>query len=300
MTNPCGSNSTCNLMTATEPPPLRPPLLLDGAKGTMLLPFCGHDTLPTELCVKNPQKVLDLHRSYIQAGSDIILSNSVAPEYIMAKHGLPYTLDCLRQSYLLASEAIHDTESSWGILISAPHIRSFPTSPALSALFKAMATLISQAMAYPQPPSLLMMETTLNLASARFMMSHISDFCSDLPSRIILSAVPRADGTLPDGIHINDFQKSVDCIASGLNVQIEHGINCGLNAMNCGAALRHAPGTVAFYPSDTYGAANAKKWAETVADTLLTVPARISLAGGCCNTTPENIYCLRSLIVQKF
>ena len=54
------------------------PLVFDGAKGTMLLKYCGKNGLPAELNIDNPDVVAALHDSYLSAGSEVILTNTVA------------------------------------------------------------------------------------------------------------------------------------------------------------------------------------------------------------------------------
>ncbi len=66
------------------------PLLADGAMGTMLhargIPF---DRCFDELNLSNPAAVADIHRAYIEAGAQIILTNTFgANRYKLAKHGL--------------------------------------------------------------------------------------------------------------------------------------------------------------------------------------------------------------------
>ena len=53
------------------------PILLDGAMGTMLMDAgLGHGDPPEEWNVTQPDRIRAVHRSYIQAGSRVILTNS--------------------------------------------------------------------------------------------------------------------------------------------------------------------------------------------------------------------------------
>jgi homocysteine S-methyltransferase len=66
------------------------PLLADGAMGTMLhahgVPFA---TCFDALNLSDPKRVADIHRAYIEAGSQIILTNTFgANRYKLAEHGL--------------------------------------------------------------------------------------------------------------------------------------------------------------------------------------------------------------------
>ncbi|MBL8061610.1 MAG: bifunctional homocysteine S-methyltransferase/methylenetetrahydrofolate reductase [Anaerolineales bacterium] len=65
-------------------------LLADGAMGTMLhARGIGFDKCFDELNLTNPASVADIHREYIEAGAELIITNTFgANRYKLAKHGL--------------------------------------------------------------------------------------------------------------------------------------------------------------------------------------------------------------------
>ena len=66
------------------------PILLDGAMGTMLMD-AGLDSgdSPEEWNLLHPEKIREIHRAYIEAGSQIILTNSFGGSSIrLGTHGL--------------------------------------------------------------------------------------------------------------------------------------------------------------------------------------------------------------------
>src|SRR5512141_1957431 len=65
-------------------------LLADGAMGTMLHGRgVGFDKCFDELNLTNPSAVADIHRSYIEAGAQLIITNTcVATRFKLTKHGL--------------------------------------------------------------------------------------------------------------------------------------------------------------------------------------------------------------------
>ncbi len=67
-----------------------PPLLADGAMGTFLHAHgIAHTHCFDELNLTDPAKVADIHRQYIEAGAQIILTNTFgANRYKLRKHGL--------------------------------------------------------------------------------------------------------------------------------------------------------------------------------------------------------------------
>ena len=66
------------------------PLLADGAMGTVLHGRgIGFDQCFDELNLTNPAVVADVHREYIEAGAEMILTNTFgANRYKLTKHGL--------------------------------------------------------------------------------------------------------------------------------------------------------------------------------------------------------------------
>src|SRR5687768_15062883 len=65
-------------------------LLIDGAMGTMLhTRGVGFDKCFDELNLTNPAAVADVHRSYIEAGAQLVITNTFgANRYKLGKHGL--------------------------------------------------------------------------------------------------------------------------------------------------------------------------------------------------------------------
>jgi methionine synthase / methylenetetrahydrofolate reductase(NADPH) len=65
-------------------------LLIDGAMGTMLhLRGVGFDKCFDELNITNPAAVADVHRAYIEAGAQLVITNTFgANRYKLTKHGL--------------------------------------------------------------------------------------------------------------------------------------------------------------------------------------------------------------------
>src|ERR1044071_9901375 len=65
-------------------------ILADGAMGTMLHAHgVGFDKCFDELNLTNPSAVAEIHRSYIEAGAQLIITNTFgANRFKLAKHGL--------------------------------------------------------------------------------------------------------------------------------------------------------------------------------------------------------------------
>src|SRR4030066_868010 len=65
-------------------------LLADGAMGTMLhARGVGFDKCFDELNLSNPAAVADIHREYIEAGAQLVITNTFgANRFKLSKHGL--------------------------------------------------------------------------------------------------------------------------------------------------------------------------------------------------------------------
>ncbi|MDK2785501.1 MAG: 5-methyltetrahydrofolate--homocysteine methyltransferase [Thermotoga sp.] len=81
-------------------------LLLDGAYGTEFMKL-GHEELPEELNIKAPEVVFKVHRTYIESGSDAVLTNTFgATKMKLRKHGLENELDSIvRNAVRIARKA---------------------------------------------------------------------------------------------------------------------------------------------------------------------------------------------------
>ena len=67
----------------------RRPLLIDGAMGTMLQQAGKAGGCNEELCLTEPGVVADIHQAYVQAGADIVTTNTFgATSVVLADHGL--------------------------------------------------------------------------------------------------------------------------------------------------------------------------------------------------------------------
>ncbi|PLV59022.1 homocysteine S-methyltransferase family protein [Thermotoga sp. KOL6] len=81
-------------------------LLLDGAYGTEFMKM-GYDELPEELNIKAPEAVFRVHKTYIDSGSDVILTNTFgATRMKLKKHGLESKLESIvRNAVRIARKA---------------------------------------------------------------------------------------------------------------------------------------------------------------------------------------------------
>lgn len=85
--------------------------LLDGAMGTQLMARGIESGKCNEMLnIESPQIILDIHRSYIQAGSDAVYTNTFgANEITLARHGLADKVEQINKAAVkIAKQAIGD------------------------------------------------------------------------------------------------------------------------------------------------------------------------------------------------
>ncbi len=94
------------------------PLVFDGAMGTMLQSAgLKAGALPETLNSENPKAVLDVHRAYINAGADVISTNSFGANAVkLAPYGMDSAVE-VERAVLLAKKAA--SESDRKILVAA-------------------------------------------------------------------------------------------------------------------------------------------------------------------------------------
>ncbi len=108
------------------------PILLDGAMGTMLF-AAGLDSgnSPEEWNVLHPEKVREIHRAYIEAGSQIILTNTFGGSAVrLESHGLSARVHELNEA--AAKNARAEAENADQIVVVAGSIG--PTGQLLEPL----------------------------------------------------------------------------------------------------------------------------------------------------------------------
>ncbi|STY34713.1 Methionine synthase [Listeria fleischmannii subsp. coloradonensis] len=85
-------------------------LIADGAMGTLLYSY-GVDRAFEELSLTHPEDVLNIHKAYIEAGADIIQTNTYGANYIKLKrYGLEDEIKRINQAAIrLAKRATSGT-----------------------------------------------------------------------------------------------------------------------------------------------------------------------------------------------
>ena len=306
-------------------------LILDGAMGTMIQryglseqDFRGSQFAHAEvelkgnndlLCLTAPHLIDKIHRDYLDAGADIIETNSFNANAIsMADYQLE---NAVREINLAAAHiarraaddystpekprfvagSIGPTNKSCSMSphMESPALRNLDFDTLVAAYREQMAALIEGGV------DILLIETifdTLNAKAALFAARQVmEDSGKKLP--VMLSVTVTESGRTLSGQTLEAFLTSVSH-AEPLSV----GLNCSFGARDMKPWLQRlsaiAPCYVSAYPNaglpnqlgeyDETPQSMASQIKEFIDDGL------VNIVGGCCGTTPEHIACYQNLI----
>ena len=279
------------------------PILGDGAMGTMLNALgVGFDQCFDALNLKNPSLVAQVHREYIEAGAQIIQTNTFgANRYKLTEHNLGDKVEQINQAGVeLAKEAVR--KSNKDILVAGDvgplgvRLAPFGRVQAEDArqVFAEQIKSLCQAGA-----DLLIFETMTDVREMQEAIKAARQVC-DLP--VIASMTFTRDdrtvlGDSPVSVAETLHQAGADVI----------GVNCSGGPAQIWRILRQMREAV---PDARLSAMPNAGWPERVGGRIMypagpdyfndyTVALReigVCLIGGCCGTTPEHISSMRAAL----
>ena len=278
-------------------------LILDGAMGTMLQRK-GLQGNSESFNLTNPEKIGEIHNEYIEAGADIITTNSFSAnsisqsEYNLSDKAGQMAEAAARIARKVADEAprkiwvagsVGPTSKSLSLAqnINDPVFRPYSFDEMAEAFEEQIRGLINGGV------DLLLFETcfdALNTKAALYAIGHIPE-ASDIPIMISASMSDRSGRTLT-GQTMEAFYRSVQHCSP-----LSFGLNCSLGAEEMipliAEVASFATCAVSCYPNA--GLPNEmgeydetpSRMAESVRKMALA--GSVNIVGGCCGTTPEHI-----------
>ena len=309
-------------------------LVLDGAMGTMIqtyhlseedyrgtqfrdcpIPQKGNHDL---LSITQASIIQDIHRAYLEAGSDIISTNSFNSNRIsQAKYGLQeevYTLnyESARLARALADEytQLNPHKPRWVAGSIGPTHKSASLSPDVHEPTKRSVSFEDLRIAYLEQARalikggahLLLVETvfdTLNAKAALFAIEELSDeLGTDIP--VMLSAtISKQSGRTISGQSLEAFVTSVSHARL-----LSLGLNCSFGAENLLPYVAKLGQISPFYISahPNAGLPNAQGLYEGTPTIMGQQIAQyisrglVNIIGGCCGTTPAHIAVYSKLV----
>ena len=271
-------------------------VLLDGGFGTELIKKgLQPDEDSVSAIFNHPQWVKEIHRSYINAGSNIIMADTFGANAFKLK-GAPYTVEeCVNQAVKLAKEATEGTETLVALDVSTTGELLYPagnlTFEDAYETFKEVALCGKKA-----GVDLVCLETFTDLKEARIALLAVKEN-TDLPVFVTLSFDENGltmNGSTPSSVAVTLKSLGADAV----------GLNCSLGPDKLKGVvdefLKFSPLPVIVKPNaglpdpQTGGyTMNATDFAGYMAEFY---EKGVLIMGGCCGTTPEYIKILKEKI----
>jgi 5-methyltetrahydrofolate--homocysteine methyltransferase len=311
-------------------------LIMDGAMGTMIqarglseedhrgsrfrghpVPLAGANDL---LALTRPDIIADIHRAYLEAGADLIETNTFnANRVSLADYGLEELAFEINRAAALVARAAADAEEEgnperprWVVGALGPTTRSCSISPDVGDPAARNVTFDELARAYAEQArglleggaDVLVVETafdTLNAKAALFALSGVlADWPQDVPVMVSGTITDRSGRTL-SGQTTEAFYNSVrHGVQPGPGRRgglLSVGLNCALGAEQLRPYLVElsevADGPVSCYPNA--GFPNELGEYDQSPESMAAVVGEfarsglVNIVGGCCGTGPEHI-----------
>ena len=281
------------------------PILADGAMGTMLHDRgVSFDACFDELNLTNPELVAEIHATFIEAGAQLIMSNTFgANRFRLAEHGLEDKVFEINKAGVELARAVADNASE-EILVAADlgplGVRLAPfgrvqLEEARAAYKEQIAGLIAG------KPDLILIETMTDLYEVREAIQAAREL-TDLP---ILASMTftRDDRTLLGDSPVKVAKQMAEAGADVIGINCSGGPSQLLRILN---RMREA------VPAARYSVMPNAGWPEQVAGRIMYPAgpdyfgdyalsfrhAGAAIIGGCCGTTPKHIAAMKAALAE--
>ncbi|MEC2065175.1 bifunctional homocysteine S-methyltransferase/methylenetetrahydrofolate reductase [Bacillus inaquosorum] len=262
-------------------------LIGDGAMGTLLYSY-GIDRCFEELNTSKPEEIQRIHKAYVEAGANIIQTNTYGANYIkLSRHGLEDDIKKINQ------EAVKIARASAGdayVLGTMGGIRTFNKNAysldEIKRSFREQLYLLLH-----EEPDGLLLETYYDLEEAREVLK-IARKETSLP--IMLNVSMHEQGVLQDGTPLSEALRSIADLGADIV-----GINCRLGPYHMIEALSEVPifddVFLSVYPNSSLPSLEEGRLVYETDDTYFQNSASefrkqgARIIGGCCGTTPNHI-----------
>ncbi|WP_265606216.1 bifunctional homocysteine S-methyltransferase/methylenetetrahydrofolate reductase [Bacillus velezensis] len=262
-------------------------LIGDGAMGTLLYSY-GIDRCFEELNVSKPEEIKRIHKAYVEAGADIIQTNTYGANFIkLSRYGLEDETKKINQEAVRIARASSDGAYVLGTMGG---IRTFNKNAysleEIKRDFRERLYLLPH-----EEPDGLLLETYYDLEEAREVLK-IARKETELP--IMLNVSMHEQGVLQDGTPLREALRSIADLGADIT-----GINCRLGPYHMIEALTEVPifrdAYLSVYPNSSLPSLEEGRLVYDTDDAYFresavqfrTQGARI--IGGCCGTTPNHI-----------
>ncbi len=290
-------------------------LILDGAMGTMLQKH-GLQGNNEKFNLSNPEEILNIHNEYIEAGADIIETNTFSANRLsQMQYGLAdRAYDLARAGASIARKAADEAAGRtageprkvWIAGSMGPTGKSLSLAQNLSDPTERPYSFDEMAEAYSEQArglidggaDLLLLETCFDALNTKSALYAIRNISSDIPIIVSVSASDKSGRTLT-GQTIEAFYHSVS--HAGL---LAFGLNCSLGAEDLAQLVAEASAwaecPLICYPNaglpNEMGEYDEKPSEMASAIKKMALDGNLNIVGGCCGTTPEHILAIAEAV----
>lgn len=264
-------------------------LTADGAMGTLLYSY-GIDYCYEELNVKKPEVIENIHQQYIDAGADIIQTNTYTANAIkLERYDLENSVKAINESAIQIAKKVASKGEQF-VLGTIGGIRGIRKSDA--TLDEIIRSLDEQAgILLAGNPDGLLLETYYDFDELKAAVKHLRRI-TDVP--IISQVSMHEPGILQNGLRLNDALHQLEAIGADIV-----GVNCRLGPHHTIQAFEDvelpSKAFLSAYPNASLlDVEDGKIVYESEAEyfgrsAVLLRDQGVRLIGGCCGTTPKHI-----------
>jgi len=263
-------------------------LIADGAMGTLLYSY-GKDSCLEQLNLSHPEQIVSIHQAYLDAGADIIQTNTYAANYLkLSRYGLE---DSVKEINSAAVKLAKQATQSYGFVVGSigGNRGVNPQSVSIEEIKRSFREQLYCLLL--EGVDGILLETYYDLEELETVLS-IARKATHLP--IIAQVSMQEVGLLQNQITVADALKQLESLGADIV-----GLNCRLGPHHMLMALEQVP-----IPSKAYLSAYPNAGLPSYTDGVFhydgdadyfrqSAPSfreqGVRLLGGCCGTTPEHI-----------
>ena len=271
-------------------------LLMDGAMGTYYNQQYGTELEAEEANLVHPEEITAIHKAYIEAGAELIRTNTFAVNYLM----FPKQEECKRAIHAAiacARQAVAESSREVEIAASIGPIRQTVTEDDENTI-KEYQFLINSMLA--EGIRIFVFETMLELKWVQPLSEYCKSQCEE--SIVIVQFSLNPSGYTQYGFGMKEI---IDKLCQMEMVDV-FGFNCGVGAAHLRKLLEKQTFPKecmlsvlpnAGYQQELRGRMHYGDDPEYYAKQMeRMIPLGINIAGGCCGTTPEHIAALKKVL----
>ena len=260
-------------------------LTADGAMGTLLYSY-GIDYCYEELNVKKPEVIENIHQQYIDAGADIIQTNTYTANAIkLERYGLENSVKAINESAIQIAKKVASKGEQFVLGTIGIRKSDATVDEIIRSLDEQAGILLAG------NPDGLLLETYYDFDELKAAVKHLRRI-TDVP--IISQVSMHEPGILQNGLRLNDALHQLEAIGADIV-----GVNCRLGPHHTIQAFEDvelpSKAFLSAYPNASLlDVEDGKIVYESEAEyfgrsAVLLRDQGVRLIGGCCGTTPKHI-----------